>query len=236
MWIYGRSNLVTGCRIIDSLNPSAIFVGGTIDGYDTNGIVIERCQNIDGLTGMTLDPVVDIHADAVNVDVSWVNKNEAQQLRTITANNSPYTHTRTVFQLADQAVNNSTAVVSSNALVIPLLPKERGTFKAQIFFTGSATADIKFAMLYPSGATCWYGSPTNLKYGSGDTVSVSNVQDAGSTIVLGTAGTTKRMVEITGFVQTTGTSGDLVVRFAQVVATVADTEILANSSLTFNEV
>lgn len=232
VYIYGRSNSIRGCRLLDCSNPSAIYVGGTIDGYDTNGLVVDRCQIIDGLGTMLLNPVVNIDAAAKNVSVTFYNTNEIQGVETLTANNAQFTNTQVVYQLADQVVNNTTTITNSNDLTLPVLAYQRGVFKAQVFFTGDATADIRFAINYPSGATCWYTLTNNLRLNSTDTVSGIDVQVAGGVIIVGTAGTTVRTAEISGFIQTTGTSGNLTVRFSQGTAVVADTTLLANSSLT----
>ena len=232
IYVFGRSNAITGCRLLDSANPSAIYVGGTIDGYDTNGLVVERCQLIDSLGSMLLNPVVNIDANARNVSVLFYNTNEIQGVKTLTANNAQFANVQTVYQLSDQIVNNSTTLVSSSGLTIPLFAYQRATFKAQLFFTGDVTADIRFAVLYPSGATCWYTTTNNLRLNSSDVVSGNDVQTAGGLFTVGSAGTTTRVCEISGFIETNGTAGNLTIRFAQGSAVVADTTLKANSSLT----
>jgi hypothetical protein len=65
-----------------------------------------------------------------------------------------------------------------------------------------------------------------------DVVSSNDVQTGGGVFIVGTGGSTLRVCEISGYIQTTGTAGDLVLRFAQGAAVAADTTLKANSSLT----
>lgn len=233
IYVYGKLNEISNCRLIDSANPSAIFVGGTISGYPTNGVVIKDNHLFDSLGAMLLNPVVDIDSDALNVDIDFINTDEVQGVKTLTANNAQLAQTQVFYQLADQTVNNSTTLISSTGLTVDLLAYDRGNFKLQLFFVGDSTADIRFSVLYPSGATCWYTATSNIYLNSVDGVSANNVETTGSVFVAGTHTTEIRALEISGYIQTTGTSGALTLRFAQGTAVVADTTLKANSSLTF---
>jgi hypothetical protein len=232
IYIYGRSNVIRDCRLLGSANPSAIYVGGTISGYDTNGLTVENCQLIDEYGGMALDPVVNIDAAARNVRVLLLNPNNVISAKTLSANNSQFARVETVYQLADQIVNNTTTVVNSSDLKLTLYPKQKASFKFQLFFTGDVNADIRFALIYPSGSTCYYSTTGNVRLNSADVVSSNDVETGGGIFIVGTGGSILRGCEISGYIETTGTAGDLVVRFAQGTAVAADTTLKANSSLT----
>lgn len=132
---------------------------------------------------------------------------------------------------ATQTVNNTTTLVDVTQLAVYLAASESVFFEAVVRHNGDSTADIKIAFVAPTGATIRWDNDQSTYISVGDVIIVSNAEIIeGATRAFGAAAGT-RTITIRGWVVMSTTSGALQMQFAQNTATVANTNILAGSTL-----
>jgi hypothetical protein len=132
---------------------------------------------------------------------------------------------------ATQTVNNTTTLVDVTQLAVYLAASESVFFEAVVRHNGDSTADIKIAFVAPAGATIRWDNDQSIYIAAGDAVTISNAETSeGATRAFGAAAGT-RTITIRGWVVMSTTAGALQMQFAQNTATVADTSILAGSTL-----
>lgn len=145
------------------------------------------------------------------------------------------------FKRTDQIVNNSTTLVNVTDLGFSLKPREVLSFKYVIFYNSNTGSDIKCTISAPTGAFLLYSPTGGTSIGPGETSVSNTAANVANTVIfvfggLGANGYTAasntanaRVAEITGVVRNGGFSGNLNLQFAQQVATLSNTAILAHS-------
>ena len=124
---------------------------------------------------------------------------------------------------ADQTVNNSTTLVNDTHLLAALATNERVYFRAHCRYMSHATADIKFTITVPSGATAAFATTDGTGARESDAAEIRNFDGAGVT--------TEMAVELFGFVANGANAGNLQFQWAQNTADASDTKVLENSHL-----
>lgn len=145
---------------------------------------------------------------------------------------------RTAFQLVDApAVNNSTVLVSSTYLTIPVEANSSYVFEAHIIFTTTSTADFKNSLLPPSlstGLVVPWGSDT-----AAASVSATIAHSASTILTWATGGLGTGTLFASapkGFIDTDIAAGNCVFQFAQQNAEASNTILKAGSWLRLTKV
>lgn len=134
---------------------------------------------------------------------------------------------RTRYQTADQIRNNSIAYMSSNSLVFPIASNAKYAIKICIHFSSPIAAGILVKFLMPQLGTSliapWSGSASAVDsnlYHSATATGIVFAEGAGVDI--------SRVLRPRGII-TTGSSGNLIVQFAQNAVTLGDTRLRVGS-------
>lgn len=134
---------------------------------------------------------------------------------------------------AQTLTQNSTALQNVTNLFAPMPTAGNFAFRASIFYSSAAAADIKFAFLLPAGASIvWNGD--GVVTGSGTTGDGTYNTAGGSDVALSYGGAgvgTGLFCHIEGAYVAGGTAGNLQFRAAQNTADLTNTVINANSRL-----
>jgi hypothetical protein len=140
----------------------------------------------------------------------------------------------TVAKTANQIVNNSVALVNDAALVAPL-PAANTYYLVSIpvRYTSSTTADIKFSLTLPAGATGFLGGPGLTTAAAGQTgdadfeaVTIPAVRPFG-----GAGGATFTLTVLRATVLTAGTTGNCQLQWAQNTLDATNTTVFAQSMM-----
>lgn len=154
----------------------------------------------------------------------------AGQRVTADALNAEFNRDRMVTQDADQTVNNSAVLVSSNYLILSVEANSSYVFSAFLIHTGPTTADFKYNLLLPSGALVRQGTWTPVAAVSSTNTTIAIDALDASTYNSGDLGTgTMVTMRPTGLVVVSTTAGDAVVQFAQGSAVATDTVLKTGS-------
>ncbi len=134
-----------------------------------------------------------------------------------------------------QTVNNSTTLVTDDALFLPVEANARYTFQAEIWWIAGTTGDIKFAWTGPAGFLMprWQirGFNTIIVY------SVANAVSAGTALTAGGQGAGVLNVGLlTGVFTTAATPGTVSLQWAQNTLEVINTVVQTDSWITFTRV
>lgn len=136
-------------------------------------------------------------------------------------------HTKTVIKTADETVNNSDTLQNDDELYFAIAANEIWVVEFDIFHNSSATADIKFAVVAPSGATVH-----TYFLGYRASAALAKVYRAGggvSTDVDGVAGDT--LERYLAVIINGSTAGNVQLQWAQNTQDASNTKVLANSML-----
>ena len=120
----------------------------------------------------------------------------------------------------NENLTTSTTLQNDDELLIAIGANEVWAFMFVIFYTATdSTPDIKCAVTFPAGATCFYGLPVNVGQFTDDTVSFFDVQTTSGNIIGNMAATanTKAMT-IVGNISNGATSGNLQLQWAEVTS------------------
>lgn len=144
--------------------------------------------------------------------------------------------TRVLYQVSDQQVNNSTALISSSNLVFPVAASASYLFEGHIFCDTNTTADFKNSISIPSGTgliSPW-GSDT-----SAASVSASIEHDGFTALTWATGGVGSGTImssKPTGILTIGTSAGNVVFQFAQQTANVSNTILKAGSFIRLTKV
>jgi hypothetical protein len=135
---------------------------------------------------------------------------------------------------AGQIVNNSATLVNDSDLLMPVSANTTYAWRVMLLFTSATTPDIKYAMAFPTGATCpWFSvrllttaSPTGDVDMGGYSAPTSGVSVAGAA---GTGGVQGAL--IFGSLIVGSTAGTLQTMWAQLTANASDTTVHAGSHI-----
>lgn len=148
----------------------------------------------------------------------------------VTAPSSGGNVAKIVRKTADETVNNSSTLQNDDHLLLALASSEVWKFEFWLMYTSGSTPDFKAAITVPASATLVWET-----LGATDTSSV--VYGAATITASGTSrdfasSTGTRFLKITGIVANSTNAGNLQLQWAQNTATVSDTIVLTNSTLT----
>lgn len=129
------------------------------------------------------------------------------------------TVTRTVYQVADQALVSTTVLVSSTYLTLPLDINSAYTFEALLIYDTNATADFKYSMLLPAGSFIRQGVWTAVTSATATNTTIGvDAIDATAVNGGGVAGGVMMTMRPTGIIASATTPGNATVQFAQVTS------------------
>lgn len=135
----------------------------------------------------------------------------------------------TAFKTTNSTVNNTTTVLQDAELRTWLAPLEEVMFECTFEYDGTNTADIRTSMYGPSGVTLTYATEGSMKVGTTDTFVVQST--TASTVTVGSGGIgVNRIGKLVGYCKNGVNAGYLGFAFAQLVAEVSDTRVLAGIS------
>lgn len=231
-YVAGRSIHLRNNRYLSSDGVNFYRIG-TYDELPTEGVYI------DGMLGISptvsYDPLVSIEMPAGETTEPsgiWVNQLGGSNIARIVDVGTGLTTLNDVHDLyingqlrpkileADQTVNNTTTPANINGLLYPMRANELLYFDLVAEFTGAAVADIRFDIVAPVGGACRYGWKDSI------TVTVEGSVAAAADLNVA-ADPAERIVTITGYCQAGSAGGNLVPRFAQLVADASDTTLKA---------
>ena len=133
-----------------------------------------------------------------------------------------------VVKKIDETVNNSSAFQDDDELVIALNANKVYFGALFLYMNSNATADFKWLVTLPAGATAEYST------GSWDALSLMSLVDmTASTVLAGLAA--NFMIAIPFRIIVAGTAGNIQLRWAQDVANVSDTKVLQGSCMVLYE-
>ena len=227
----GRGITIQNSRFFN-VDPDAIYVYESSAGYVTSGIKIDNIVLFDTYGGMSLDPVVNVSNDVKNISIR-LGSNIENYAPISTIYTLPVEKTTNIVRLDANFTVNNQATVQNTGLTFPMLNKEIIQFRAVLIYQTNTTADARISVDVPTGASIMW-TPANGLYldTSLAVTSIAPFFSSASTLAIG-GDTGWRTIELVGEVETTGTSGDFTIQFAQSTATVVDTKLNSASSLTF---
>ncbi|MFJ9645019.1 hypothetical protein [Streptomyces sp. NPDC101206] len=138
---------------------------------------------------------------------------------------------QTVIKAADESVTSSTTLQDDNHLVLALEASATYVVEGALFYDGQFNAgNLKLTWSLPAGATFYWSA--NAPATGGAAAYASNAVTSG-TITVGTYGTggSKTTAQVSATVTTTGTAGNMQLRWAQDASVGIATTIYAKSWL-----
>lgn len=129
---------------------------------------------------------------------------------------------------ADQTVTNSATLVTVPQLTIAVGKNERVLFRYTVFYTSTATGDLKYRINTPASPTLFRLCTDNVA--DDVTAGVTSVltANADSTALLATG--TNGILRLTGVLSNGSTAGSVTFQFAQNTATAAQSAIIRAGS------
>lgn len=129
---------------------------------------------------------------------------------------------------ADQTVTNSATLVTVPQFTFPIGVNERVLFRYTVFYTSTATGDVKYRVDVPATPTLYRLSTENIA--SDLTAPVTSVitAEADSTALL--ASGTDGVIRLTGVLANGSTAGQVIFQFAQNTATGSQSAIIRAGS------
>lgn len=136
---------------------------------------------------------------------------------------------------SNQIVNNSSALVDDNDLLLAVAASTVYTFKAAVAFSSGATPDIKVVFTFPALASCMWGgvrlvTTAAAVTGDGDFGGYSSATSGTDAIAAAGTGGVQIMM-INGRLAVSTNAGNLRLQWAQFVANPSDTTVYAGSWL-----
>jgi len=129
---------------------------------------------------------------------------------------------------ADQTVTNSATLVTVPQLTIPVGINERVLFRYTVFYTSTATGDLKYRVDVPASPTLYRLATDNVADDLTAGVTSVIITEADSTALLATG--VNGVLRLTGVLQNGTTAGQVVFQFAQNTATAAQSAIIRAGS------
>lgn len=134
-----------------------------------------------------------------------------------------------------QSVTSSTALVNDTALLLAMAANASYQLNMFLSFDGGTTgsSDLKISFTLPSGATC------ALQINGYNTASVDvagSTVNAGFTQALATNGANPRAASLFGTMNTSSTSGNLQLQWAQSTSSGTATRMFANSNIVMQRI
>lgn len=129
---------------------------------------------------------------------------------------------------ADQTVTNSATLVTVPQLTIPVGINERVLFRYTIFYTSTATGDLKYRVDVPASPTLYRLATENVADDVAAEVTSVITAEADSTALLATG--VNGVLHMSGVLQNGSTAGNVIFQFAQNTATASQSAIIRAGS------
>jgi hypothetical protein len=136
----------------------------------------------------------------------------------------------TIIKTSDETVTNNT-LQDDNELFLAMAANETWYFTLSIGHIGNATADFKYSITVPTGATLRWGCTGALVDQAGVLTECQSITTSGSLGARISGATTDRHFMAFGVVVNGSTAGNLQFQWAQDTTTAVDTKVLTNSYL-----
>jgi hypothetical protein len=141
-----------------------------------------------------------------------------------------------VYASAEQIVNNSTVLVNSTFLTLPL-PVANTAYGISVLlrYASTAVADFKFTFAIPAGSSLTFGGPFLDPATGGGTSGLSYYGETfppGTAAIGGAGAGTGLIAKVEASILLAGTTGNVTLQFAQNVAEVSNTRLLNASFMT----
>lgn len=129
---------------------------------------------------------------------------------------------------ADQTVTNSATLVTVPQLTIPIGANERVLFRYTIFYTSTATGDLKYRVNIPASPTLYRLCTDNVAADvtAGVTSVITAAADSTALLATGTDG----VIRLTGVLANGTTAGQITFQFAQNTQTAAQSAVILRGS------
>lgn len=129
---------------------------------------------------------------------------------------------------ADQTVTNSATLVTVPQLTIPVGINERVLFRYTIFYTSTATGDLKYRVDVPASPTLYRLGIESFAADGSATVASVITAEADSTVLF--ASGTDGFIRLSGVLANGTTAGQVLFQFAQNTATASQSAIIRAGS------
>ena len=129
---------------------------------------------------------------------------------------------------ADQTVTNSATLVTVPQLTIPVGINERVLFRYTIYYTSTATGDLKYRVDVPASPTLYRLATDNVADDVAAGVTSVIIAEADSTALLATG--VNGVLRLSGVLSNGSTAGQVIFQFAQNTATAAQSAIIRAGS------
>jgi hypothetical protein len=129
---------------------------------------------------------------------------------------------------ADQTVTNSATLVTVPQLTIPVGINERVLFRYTVFYTSTATGDLKYRVDVPASPTLYRLATDNVAadVAAGVTSVITSEADSTALLASGTDG----VIRMVGVLSNGTTAGNVIFQFAQNTATGSQSAIIRAGS------
>lgn len=129
---------------------------------------------------------------------------------------------------ADQTVTNSATLVTVPQLTIPIGTNERVLFRYTIYYTSTATGDLKYRVDVPASPTLYRLATDNVADDVTAGVTSVIITEADSTALLATG--VNGILRLNGVLSNGSTAGQVIFQFAQNTATAAQSAVIRAGS------
>jgi hypothetical protein len=143
-----------------------------------------------------------------------------------------------VVKSADETVNNSSTLQNDDELLFSVSANKTYLVDLYLRLNGGVTPDFKFAWSLPAGASYNWAAEgeggsggINIYWSPKDTAQGSQQALSTTTFSVNGSANTPQGLHLTAILMIAGTAGTATLQWAQNVATVADSKVLANSIL-----
>jgi len=214
IFVGGRAHSLRNNRFI---NVTRCVTVGNFAAGATEGVYVDGMRVIVSVGEPAPAPEVVIDAGAKLVRVRHPRNPLISSL--ITTAGMPGTEIDLIPQIivktANQTVTGSTTLVDDTDLKFFLDAVEKVHFQLFLIHVGNATADIKLSFSIPSGSVIRWGSTGGIRVDEEDTIVADALTVAGATAVAFGGSTSRRIINVSGYVRTVGTGGLLQLQWAQ---------------------
>lgn len=129
---------------------------------------------------------------------------------------------------ADQTVTNSATLVTIPQLTLPVGKNERVLFRYNLFYTSTATGDLKYRVDVPASPTTYRLFSEEQAADATAIVCATITGEADDTVLF--ASGTDGFIRLTGFIANGTTAGSVIFQFAQNTATAAQSAVIRAGS------
>ena len=224
----GNSTTVESSRILDVIGNA--FEIAEVASSTTTGININEF-NVDGSLQGQLNPAVQIGTGIKGCSVNSSDTTFIDKLTNFGGQTGNFRKVEIINKLASDTRAANTTNTADSELKFSMRKLEKVQFKAVIFYSSNAAADIKMTFLFPAAATLRWAPSSGLIVNTAGTIVEQISKVDSSSVILGTLDTNVRCIEFVGEVETTGTAGDFSFAFSQNASDAFATAVTSRSHM-----